>query len=159
MFFRHAVTRLRRSGHDVLCTSRQYREAVELARIKRLDITIVGSHGGADRYDKLLQSASRTHELSRVVKGLGPDVAFTFSSPEGARVAFGLGIRHVGFYDWLKPEAVASITIPQIDDLFCPWVIPVSSWTGYGIARKNIIRYRALDPGYWLKHDKTPEPH
>ncbi len=159
MFFRHAVTRLRRSGHDVLCTSRQYREAVELARIKRLDITIVGSHGGADRYDKLLQSASRTHELARVVKGFGPDVAFTFSSPEGARVAFGLGIRHVGFNDSPHAEAVARLTIPLMDELFCPWVIPVSSWTGYGIARKNIIRYRALDPASWLKHDETPEPN
>ena len=61
MFFKRAVTSLRSSGHVVLCTSRQYREAVELARIKSLDLTIVGSHGGADRYDKLLQSASRTH--------------------------------------------------------------------------------------------------
>jgi hypothetical protein len=86
MFFRRAVSLLRNSGHDVLCTSRQYREAIELARIKKLDLSIVGSHGGADRYDKLRQSASRTYELAEAVRRFGPDVAVNFSSPEGARL-------------------------------------------------------------------------
>lgn len=159
MFFRHAVTLLRSSGHDVLCTSRQYREAVELARIKKLDLVVIGAHGGADRYDKLLQSASRTHELARVVKGFAPDVAVTFSSPEGARVAFGLGIRHIGFNDSPHAEAVARLTIPLMSKLLCPWVIPLSAWTGYGIAKNSIVRYHALDPAAWLKHDETPEPN
>jgi predicted glycosyltransferase len=157
MFFRRAINLLRSSGHDVLCTSRQYREAVELAKIKRLDLTIVGSHGGADRYNKLRQSSSRTYELAEVVKSFGPDVAFTFSSPEGARVAYGLGIKHVGFNDSPHAEAVARLTIPLTSRLLCPWVIPYSAWAGYGISKKNITRYRALDPAAWLKHDETPE--
>jgi uncharacterized protein len=157
MFFRRAASLLRSSGHDVLCTSRQYREAVELARIKKLDLVIVGSHGGADRYDKLRQSAGRTYELAEVVRRFGPDVAVTFSSPEGARVAYGLGIKHIGFNDSPHAEAVARLTIPLTGRLLCPWVIPFSAWAGYGIAKKNITRYRALDPAAWLKHDETPE--
>lgn len=157
MFFRRAATLLRNSGHEVLCTSRQYREAVELAKIKKLDLVIVGSHGGADRYDKLRQSASRTLELAEVVKRFGPDVAITFSSPEGARVAYGLGIRHIGFNDSPHAEAVARLTVPLMSRLLCPWVIPYSAWTGYGIAKKNIVRYRALDPAAWLKHEETSE--
>ena len=157
MFFRRAATLLRSSGHDVLCTSRQYREAVELARIKKLDLAIVGSHGGADRYDKLRQSAGRTYELAEVIRRFGPDVAVTFSSPEGARVAYGLGIKHFGFNDSPHAEAVARLTIPLTSRLLCPWVIPYSAWAGYGIAKKNITRYRALDPAAWLKHDETPE--
>jgi hypothetical protein len=157
MFFRRAAALLRNSGHDVLCTSRQYREAVELAKIKKLVLSVVGSHGGADRYDKLRQSASRTYELAEVVNRFGPDVAVTFSSPEGARVAFGLGIRHIGFNDSPHAEAVARLTIPLMSRLLCPWVIPYSAWAGYGIAKKNIARYRALDPAAWLKHDETPE--
>ena len=157
MFFRRAVTLLRDSSHDVLCTSRQYREAVELARIKKLDLTVVGSHGGADRYGKLRQSASRTFELAEVVERFRPDAAVTFASPEGARVAFGLGIKHIGFNDSPHAEAVARLTIPLTSKLLCPWVIPHSAWTGYGIARKDITRYHALDPAAWLKHDETPE--
>ena len=152
MFFKRAVTLLHNSGHEVLCTSRNYREAVELAKIKKLDLTLVGSHGGADRYDKLREGARRTYELAEVVKEFGPDVAVTFSSPEGSRVAFGLGIRHIGFNDSPHSEAVAKLTIPLTSKLYCPWVIPYSEWSGYGIAKKNIVHYRALDPAAWLKH-------
>jgi predicted glycosyltransferase len=152
MFFRRAVNLLHNSGHEVLCTSRKYREAVELARIKKLDLTFVGSHGGADRYNKLREGARRTYELAEVVKQFGADVAVTFSSPEGSRVAFGLGIRNIGFNDSPHAEAVAKLTIPLTSKLYCPWVIPHSAWSGYGIAKKNIIHYRALDPAAWLKH-------
>jgi uncharacterized protein len=152
MFFRHAVTLLHNSGHEVLCTSRKYREAVELAKIKKLDLTFVGSHGGADRYDKLREGARRTYELAEVIKQFGPDVAVSFSSPEGSRVAFGLGIRHIGFNDSPHSEAVAKLTVPLTSKLYCPWVIPYSAWSGYGIAKKNIVHYRALDPAAWLKH-------
>jgi predicted glycosyltransferase len=79
-------------------------------------------------------------------------VAVTFSSPEGSRVAFGLGIRNIGFNDSPHAEAVAKLTIPLTSKLYCPWVIPHSAWSGYGIAKKNIIHYRALDPAAWLKH-------
>jgi predicted glycosyltransferase len=152
MFFRRAVTLLHNSGHEVLCTSRKYREAVELAKIKKLNLTFVGSHGGADRYYKLREGASRTYELAEIVKQFGPDVAVSFSSPEGSRVAFGLGIRHIGFNDSPHSEAVAKLTVPLTSKLYCPWVIPYSAWSGYGIAKKNIVHYRALDPAAWLKH-------
>jgi predicted glycosyltransferase len=152
MFFRRAVNLLHNSGHEVLCTSRKYREAVELARIKKLGLTFVGSHGGADRYNKLREGARRTYELAEVVKQFGPDVAVTFSSPEGSRVAFGLGIKHIGFNDSPHAEAVAKLTIPLTSKLYCPWVIPYSAWSGYGIAKKNIVHYKALDPAAWLKH-------
>ena len=153
MFFKHAVHVLRKSGHEVLCTSREYREAVALARIKDLDLTIVGRHGGGDRYDKLVAGAERIEKLAGVVKSFGPDVALTFSSPEGARVAFGLGLPHIGFNDSPHAEAVARLTVPLMSRLLCPWVIPYPAWTRFGISRKNIARYRALDPAAWLKHE------
>jgi predicted glycosyltransferase len=31
-------------------------------------------------------------------------------------------------------------------------VIPHAAWSGYGIAKKNIVHYRALDPAAWLKN-------
>lgn len=153
MFFKDAVAALREKGHEVLCTSRDYREAVELARIKGLDLKLVGRHGGPERYGKLAASAERIRALADVVGGFAPDAAVTFSSPEGARVAFGLGVRHIGFNDSPHAEAVARLTVPLMSRLLCPWVIPYSSWTGFGISRKNIARYRALDPAAWLKGD------
>lgn len=158
MFFRRAVGILQKQGHKVLCTSRSYREAVELARIKGLPLTIAGRHGGADKYGKLVAGAERVKELAGVVDRFRPDAAVTFASPEGARVAFGLGIRHVGFNDSPHAEAVARLTVPLTTRLLCPWIIPYSAFTRYGIARKGISRYRALDPAAWLKHDAAAAP-
>ena len=59
MFFKPAVDYLKEQGHDILCTSRQYREAVELARMKNLQLKIIGRHGGAERYEKLRASTNR----------------------------------------------------------------------------------------------------
>jgi predicted glycosyltransferase len=150
---------LKNSGHDVLCTSRKYREAVELARIKKLDLIPIGSHGGADRYHKLRESAHRTYELTEVIKQFEPDAAITFSSPEGSRVAFGLGITHIGFNDSPHAEAVAKLTIPLTSKLHCPWVIPHSAWLGYGIAKKNVVRYKAVDAAAWLKHHDNDDDY
>jgi predicted glycosyltransferase len=155
MFFKPAVDLLLQSGHSVLCTSRQYREAVELARINGLDIKIAGEHGGAERYDKLAASAKRILELGALVKGFGPEVAVNFSSPEGARVAFGLGIKQLVFNDSPHAEAVARLTIPLADHLLCPWVIPYRAWERFGISRKKITMYHALDPVAWLKRSSS----
>ncbi|HEX9678793.1 DUF354 domain-containing protein [Nitrososphaera sp.] len=157
MFFGPAVSLLREKGHDVLCTSRDYREAVMLARMKRLDLEIVGRHGGAGRYEKLAASAARTLALAGVLEKFAPDVAVTFSSPEGSRVAFGLGVRLIGFNDSPHSWQVARLTVPLMDKLLCPWVIPYSAWTRFGIARKDVTKYRALDPAAWLKRGPSSE--
>lgn len=118
---------------------------------------IAGSHGGADRYSKLRMSANRVYELAEIVNNFGPDVAITFSSPEASRVAFGLGIRHFAFNDSPHSEAVARLTIPLASRLYCPWIIPLSAWKEYGISKRNIVRYHALDPAAWLKHVEIGE--
>ncbi|HVX02640.1 MAG TPA: DUF354 domain-containing protein [Nitrososphaera sp.] len=159
MFFKDAVASLQKNGHEVLCTSRDYREAVELARMKGLDLKLVGRHGGPERYGKLAASTERMRALADVISGFSPDAAVTFSSPEGARVAFGLGIRHIGFNDSPHAEAVARLTVPLMNRLLCPWVIPYSSWTRFGISRKDIARYRALDPAAWLKREHDGSGH
>ena len=153
MFFKPAIDLFKEAGHESLCTSREYREVVELSKIKQLHLKIVGRHGGAGKYEKLCESANRIFELAHLVKQFEPDVAISFSSPEAARVAFGLGVSHIGFNDSPHAEAVARLTIPLIDHLFSPWVIPYSAWNKFGIPSTRITRYRALDPVVWLKRN------
>ena len=151
MFFKPLVDSLMEGGHDVLSTSRDYREATELARIKNLELKVVGKHGGGGKYDKLRASASRVFELAELVQAFEPDLAITFSSPEGARVSFGLGIKHFCFNDSPHATAVSKLTVPLTDLLFCPWVIPYSAWNRFGIQKSKIVRYKGLDPVAWLK--------
>lgn len=151
MFFKPAIDLLHQSGHQILCTSREYREAIELAKMKQIDMKVVGKHAGAEKYEKLRESANRIFMLTDIIKGFEPHIAITFSSPEGSRVAFGLGIRNIGFNDSPHAEAVAKLTAPLMDILLCPWIIPYSAWLAFGLSRNRIVKYRALDPIAWLK--------
>lgn len=151
MFFKPAIDLLQKEGHDVLGTSRNYREANELSHLKDLKLLMVGSHGGSNLYDKLFQSSKRIVELTKIVSKFSPDVVVSFSSPEASRVAFGLGKHHLGFNDSPHAEAVARLTIPLLSKLFSPKAIPIGAWKKYGIASSHIIRYDGLDPIAWLR--------
>ena len=151
MFFHNAIKILEGSGNQVLCTSRHYREAVELAKLKALDLKIIGAHGGAERFEKLRASANRVRELAEIIHQFKPDVAIAFSSPEAARVAYGLGIPHIGFNDSPHAEAVGRLTVPLMNLLYTPWIIPYRLWTEFGLPRSRIEHYHALDPAAWLK--------
>lgn len=155
MFFKPAVDSLYEKGHELFCTTREYREAVELARIKNMHLEIVGRHGGANKYDKLQASTCRISKLAQKIRKFDPNLAISFSSPECARVAYGLGIRHIGFNDSPHAEAVTKLTIPLLSHLYCPWVIPRSAWVLRGISKKAITTYKALDPAAWLKRNQV----
>lgn len=138
------VSKLSKS-HKILCTSRNYREVVELAKIKNVNLRLVGKHGGSTREGKLYSSIKRTEKLAKVVESFSPDLTITFCSPEASRVAYGLGIKHIAFSDSPHAEAVMRLSVPFVQKLLIPWIIPKREFVRYGISEKDIIHYRAID--------------
>src|ERR1044071_7253111 len=153
MFFKHAVHTLKEKDHELLCTGRHYRECVKLSKLKKFELKIVGKYGGSSKYAKLRASSSRIFDLANEIDKFHPDLCVSFSSPEAARVAFGLQIPHITFSDSPHAYAVKRLTIPFVNYLLCPWIIPFSAWTNFGIQRKQIVRYRALDPVAWIRNE------
>ncbi|MGQ9469506.1 MAG: DUF354 domain-containing protein [Nitrososphaerales archaeon] len=156
LFFKPLVEELKRENHEVLSTSRLYREVNQLAEKIGLESIIVGKHGGGSLYGKLISSSERTNRLAGLIDEWKPKCAISFSSPECARVAYGLNIKHVCINDSPHAQSVAKLTIPLSYILLTPWIIPYSAWTRYGILRDKIVKYKALDPAAWLKRIK---PH
>lgn len=154
MLFANVSECLRREGHQVFAATRKYREANQLLEIKGIAARVVGKHGGGGLKDKLEASAQRTLELASIVDELQPDVAVSFSSPETARVAFGLHIPHVCLNDSPHSEAVARLTVPLSSLLLTPKLIPKTAWTKFGITADRVIQYNAIDPWAWLKDFK-----
>lgn len=150
-FFKPLVDELRTRGHEVLCTSRAYREVEELSALKGLEIMKMGEHGGDSLYGKARAGTDRVRLLLDLVKDSQPDCLVSFSSPEACRVAFGLRIRNVSFNDSPHAEAVCRLTVPLMDRLMCPWIIPPAEFTKYGISRERIMHYKALDPVVWIR--------
>lgn len=153
MFFKHSVELLKEKDHEVLCTGRNYRECVKLSKLKNFELNIVGKYGGSSKYDKLRANSSRIFDLAKEIKVFQPDLCVSFSSPEAARVTFGLGIPHITFSDSPHAHAVQRLTIPFVNYLLCPWIIPYSAWTNLGISKNQIIRYHALDPVAWVRRE------
>jgi len=149
--------RLNAKGCKVLVTTRHYREVNELLELRKLKTSKFGRHGGAYLKDKLLESSKRVTALAEFVGDYSPDVAISFSSPEAARVAFGLGIPHYCVSDSPHAEAVCRLTIPLSEKLFTPWVIPSYAWNRYGIRPRDVVRYRALDPIVWISSKNNPK--
>ena len=131
--------------HDILCTSRQYNEVTKLAKIRHFDLIFVGKHGGGDKKSKLKASIERIEKLSKKIKNFEPDVVISFGSPEAARISFGLGIRHIMFCDSPHANAVMRLTLPLIQKLLIPYVIPKKEFSKFGINEKDIVQYKAID--------------
>lgn len=145
-------------SNSVLCTTRSYREVNELAKIKKMKMVVVGKHGGDSKRGKLDASLQRSAGLGRIIDRFKPDLAISFCSPEAARVAFGLGIKHVAFCDSPHAEAVMKLTVPMIQKLLVPWIIPKKEFTKYGIAEKNIIPYKSIDASVIVKSAIKQKP-
>ena len=137
--------------HDLLCTSREYEEVSKLAKIRDFDLIFVGKYGGSDKKTKLKASLDRMRKLSKIIKVFSPDIIISFCSPEAARISFGLGIKHIAFCDSPHASAVMRLTLPLIQKLLIPYVIPKKEFSRYGIDKKNIISYKAIDASVTIK--------
>ena len=131
--------------HKILCTSREYNEVSKLAKIRDFDLIFVGKHGGGDKESKLRASIDRIEKLSKKIKRFKPDIVISFGSPEAARISFGLGIKHVMFCDSPHANAVMKLTLPLIQKLLIPSVIPKEEFSKFGINQKDIVQYKAID--------------
>ena len=142
-------------SNQILCTSRNYREVTQLAKLRKMKIVLIGKHGGQSKIDKLNASLSRMTALTRQIQKFKPDLTISFCSPEAARVSFGLGIRHVAFCDSPHAEAVMRLSVPFVQKLLIPWIIPKNEFTKYGIDVKNIIPYKAIDASVIVKNTSS----
>jgi len=138
--------------HAVLCTSRKYWELSNLAEIRKMRLRFIGRHGGKDRGGKLRASIQRMQGLQRVVERERPDVAISFCSPEASRVAFGLGIGHIGFTDSPHAVSVMKMCVPLVQKLLIPSIMPKSEFVRFGIREKDIVKYDAVDAYVIAKH-------
>ena len=144
LFHESFVDRLRKK-HTVFCTTRNYREATQLAKIRNFKIKTIGKHGGQQISSKLDAGIKRMHILSQQIQKFNPDVTISSCSPDASRISYGLGIPHIGFSNIPHYEAQMKLSAPFLTKLLIPFHIPKIKFTKYGIHSKDIIQYNAMD--------------
>jgi len=151
LFFRPVIEGLRKEGHEVLATSRRYREVEQLASMLGLELTFAGARGGKDPLGQFQLSLERMGQLLPTVVNYSPDVSVSVASADCARISFGLRVRHVAVNDSPHSLVAGKLSLPLSHHLMTPWIIPYSAWSVFGVSRTQVSRYRALDPAAWLK--------
>ena len=151
LLFSESIIEKLSKKHQFLCTSRRYEEVSKLAKIRNFDLIYVGKHGGIEKRSKLEASIYRMKKLTPLVSKFSPDLTISFCSPEAARISFGLGIKHVAFCDSPHAVAVMKLTLPLIQKLLIPWIIPKKEFSKFGIHQKKIIQYKAIDAFVTIK--------
>ncbi len=158
LMFKPVIDHLTRSGCEVLSTSRRYREVDPLAARVGLKLRYVGERGGRDPADQLVADTRRQAEIIPLIKEFDPRVAVSIASGVCARVAFGLGAKHIAVNDSPHSEVAGRLSLPLSHHLMCPWVIPNGAWSKFGLTSRQITTYHALDPAAWLKREAVGGP-
>ena len=161
LLFAESVIEKLGGKHRILCTSRDYGEVSKLAKIRHFKLVNIGRYGGDSNLGKLESSVFRMQKMIKKIKTFGPEITISFCSPEASRISFGLGIKHIAFCDSPHAKAVMRLTLPLIQKLLIPSVIPKKEFSKFGISKEDIIPYKAIDASVTIKrktikNKKTP---
>jgi hypothetical protein len=167
MFFKPVIKALQERGKKVLVTAREglgYSEVVELLKLHNIEFVNRGFFGGANLSDKLKASIHRQLELMEFVEKEGAKKLVCLCSVDANRVAFGLGMPIINFYDiplsdhttnFKRALPQARLTLPLSNKAFRPFMVPQEIFVRFGLEEDQIFEYKFLDVVAWL-HDFEP---
>jgi predicted glycosyltransferase len=147
--------RLRKSGHEVISTTREHPDTLALARIIGEHPIVVGKYSPASLFSRLEESANRVLKFSKMFRDNPPDIAISHQSVELCRTAFGLGIPIILTADTPYAKAVNKLTIPFATTLVVSEALPKRFLKNY--CHANIIQFRGVDEVAWIKDLKPPK--
>lgn len=139
-FFNGIIKKLRKDGHEVLITARDFSNIHDLLDIFGLEYTSIGDHG-VTLEEKLLSSTKRAYDLSKFISKEDIDIAITKHSIELPRVAFGLGIPNIFILDNEHAIAANKLTLPLTNKLIIPEIFDVWNTIKFGMNPNNIVQY------------------
>jgi len=163
LFFRRIIMEIQKRGHEVLVTAREgkdYSEVVELLRLYKIDFVNRGGFGGADLKDKLSASLERQKELMEFIADHHIDRLICLCSVDANRIAFGLGIPIINFYDiplsdceenFKRALPQARLTLPLSTRVLKPFVVPDEIFRRFSLEDEQIFNYNFIDPLIWLE--------
>jgi predicted glycosyltransferase len=157
LVFRPLIELLRRRGHEVEVTAREYAQTLQLLELHGIEAEVIGRHGGRSRLGKARALASRLRSLRRWARDRKFDVALAHGSHELTMTARRLGIPSSTTFDyefaWLQHQlgcrAATRVVVPD--------AIPAERLSGYGVEPPKLLRYPGLKEEYYLA-DFEPDP-
>lgn len=166
LFFKPIIENIKKRNQKVLITTRQgegYSEIIELLKLHNMEYVDRGVFGGEKLSDKLSASIERQKALMEYVSIYNVSKLICLCSVDANRVAFGLGIPIINFYDiplsdysanFKKALPQARLTLPLSEKVFKPFVVPDDIFARFSLEYEQIFEYNFIDPLIWLKDIK-----
>ena len=147
--------RLRKSGHEVIFTTREHPDTLALSGIVGEKPIVVGKYHPTTLFSRLEASANRTIQFSKMFKDNPPDIAISHQSVELCRTAFGLGIPIILTGDTPHAKAVNKLTIPFATEFIVSEALPKRFLKKY--CPESITQFKGVDETAWIKDLKPPK--
>ena len=150
-FSRPLIGLLQGRGHEVVVTTREYAQTVELLSLHGIDHDVVGpEHGGAGTAGKARAMAGRLRALRRFARGRAFDLALSHASHELPMVARSLGIPSAYAFDYEFARAQHGLGCRAARRVVVPDAIPQDRLDRLGARAGKVRRYPGLKEEYYL---------
>jgi len=166
LFFEPMIKEIQKQNVKVFITTRGgdgYKETIELLDLYKLPYENAIPYNKIDAKSKFEASIDRQIKFMEFIGHHHIEKLVCLSSVDACRVAFGLGIPIINFYDiplsdhttnFTKALPQARLTIPLATKMFKPFVVPNEVIERFGLDEKQIYEYNFIDPLIWLKDFK-----
>jgi uncharacterized protein len=156
LVLRPIIERLRKEGHEVEITSRDYAQTQQLLELHGMAHTPIGRHGGASRLRKAASLASRSTGMLRFGRGRSFDLALAHGSNDLALAAKALGIPEANMHDYEYAVTQHRIGCRLARRVMFPDSVPLERLRRFGVTPEKYFPYPGLKEEYYL-YDFEPD--
>jgi predicted glycosyltransferase len=156
LVLRPIIDRLRKEGHEVEITSRDYAQTQQLLELHGMAHTPIGRHGGASRLRKAASLASRSSGMLRFGRGRNFDLALAHGSNDLALAAKALGVPEANMHDYEYAVTQHRIGCRLARRVMFPDSVPLERLRRFGVTPEKYFPYPGLKEEYYL-YDFEPD--
>ena len=155
LFFRPILAELRRRGHEVEVTTREYAQTIQLADRFGIGHEVVGRHGGRSRLGPIRENWRRTVALVRWLRQRRFDLAVSHNSYSQSMAAAVVRVPSVTLMDY-EHQPLNHICFRLARRVIVPGAFPQEYLVKYG-ASKKAVAYPGIKEQLYLS-DFEPDP-
>jgi predicted glycosyltransferase len=155
-FFVPVVEELRRQGHRVVTTMRDFNQTVELAELNGLSGTVIGKHGGRTSLGKIGNLIGRSLSLARYAASVKPDIAVSHNSYTHTIAGRMVSARVVTIMDY-EGQPANHIAFRAAHRVIVPEAFPASDLRRFGARESKVRRYNGYKEQVYLSSFRPQE--
>ncbi len=148
-FFRGLIEELKKDGHEVLITTRDQANTIDLLKLYNIEYHIVGRSYGKSLWNKIFGNFHRVWSLIKYIKSQRVDVGISQSSFTSPIAGFFVGVPTIYTND--NEHAMGNkIAFLFANKIFIPEFIPISNVSGLFVNKRKVSQYPGVKEGIYL---------